>query len=601
MKRTSRHRKKHSSRFDIIQYPQNIASVIEIIFSLCFIIYFIRDKSYSMIYDFIFQGFLVVSLTKSWLVGNINYGTVREQFNGPKKKGDLIRRSYPRILVYCFFMLLLLSCCCILNIRDNNIKLIGGIACFVILIFELIIIFITISPFLFFILICVFITLITNIGIDKAFFNWAFLGLIFVTTIGSNFFDKSLVEDKFPNRIAEKNLILRKISYYIGIVFLYFSIVLSEVIRNSTYYYVYITSQNNQFFNFLLDLIVKGSSMYLLLDLYFTSKEKISYLIFCFYYRNKEFKYPDALFEVSLDAKKTWKVGEQAIEHKELSGLERIGINTYQKKGEKNIFYVDSTSEIHEIIGGLKKPFGESILGVVNKWKIIIELLLIFAVLPLSSIVDQKFVRINDGIYTIEEKPDKAEVPNKIEVLGDAIVYNGKVEAFDTHTQSFEHGTISIRKKDKHSIELTKNVGDKTKVVYQKMDANGIPIKLQEKYTGHSKKPGNDGLIFSEGNSTLIFDKNDNIITNKTENHTETFVVIPEDKLDGEAKVAFNKHKSEYKGAHFIFTVNKKYDKDSSNVYVAVLSDGGKTIQINELEYSGKDNEYLYRFTGKAE
>ena len=50
-----------------------------------------------------------------------------------------------------------------------------------------------------------------------------------------------------------------------------------------------------------------------------------------------------------------------------------------------------------------------------------------------------------------------------------------------------------------------------------------------------------------------------------------------------------------------IFTANKKYDKDSSNVYVAVLSDGGKTIQINELEYSGKDDDYLYHFYGKAE
>lgn len=133
-------------------------------------------------------------------------------------------------------------------------------------------------------------------------------------------------------------------------------------------------------------------------------------------------------------------------------------------------------------------------------------------------------------------------------------------------------------------------------------DANGIPNKLQDKYVGHSENPGYDGLIFSEGSSTLVFDKKENKITNKTENHTEPFVVIPEDKLDGDAKGAFNKHKSEYDGTdYFIFTANKKYDKDSSNVYVAVLSDGGKTIQINELEYSGKDDDYLYHFYGKAE
>lgn len=457
MKITSRHRKKNSSRWNFIQYPQNLVFLFELIYSILYFTYFLFEETYSIINNFIFLGFIVTSFIKFILVGNINYGTVREQFNDSMKKGDVIRRSYSRKLILCFFIFLVLSCCCILNIRDENIKLIGGIACFVILIFELIIIFITISPFLFFILICVFITLITNIGIDKAFFNWAFLGLIFVTTIGSNFFDKSLVEDKFPNRIAEKNLILRKISYYIGIVFLYISIVLSEVIRNSTYYYVYFTSQNTQFVNFLLDLIVKSSSMYLLLDLYLTLKEKILYLIFCFYYRNKEFKYPDYLFEVSLDAKETWKVGEQEIEHKELSGLERIGINTYQKKGEKNIFYVDSTSEIPDIIGGLEKTIGESILGVVNKWKIIIELLLIFAVFPLSSIVDQNVVRVNDGIYVKLNKQNKVDNSDKIKVLGEAIVYKGKVENLDKRTQSFEHGTISIRKKEENILtKLTK-------------------------------------------------------------------------------------------------------------------------------------------------
>ncbi|WP_302170806.1 hypothetical protein [uncultured Streptococcus sp.] len=132
-------------------------------------------------------------------------------------------------------------------------------------------------------------------------------------------------------------------------------------------------------------------------------------------------------------------------------------------------------------------------------------------------------------------------------------------------------------------------------------DADGIPNKLQDKYTGYSENPGYDGLIFSEGSSTLVFNKKENKITNKTENYTKPFVVIPEDKLDGEAKGAFNKHKSEYQGDYFIFTADKKYDKDSSNVYVAVLSDGGKTIQINELEYSGKDDDYLYHFKGKAE
>lgn len=70
-------------------------------------------------------------------------------------------------------------------------------------------------------------------------------------------------------------------------------------------------------------------------------------------------------------------------------------------------------------------------------------------------------------------------------------------------------------------------------------------------YIYTDENPGYDELIFSEGSSTLVLNKKENKITNKTENHTEPFVVIPEDKLDGEAKGAFNKHKSEYDGTDY--------------------------------------------------
>lgn len=132
-------------------------------------------------------------------------------------------------------------------------------------------------------------------------------------------------------------------------------------------------------------------------------------------------------------------------------------------------------------------------------------------------------------------------------------------------------------------------------------DANGIPNVLQDKYTGYSTNPGYDGLIFSEGSSTLVFDKKKNTITNETEDDTEPFTVIPEDKLNTADKGAFNKHKSELEGqTYFILTASDKYH-DSSNTYVAILSDGGKSIRIFELEYSAKADDYLYDFTGKAD
>ena len=106
-------------------------------------------------------------------------------------------------------------------------------------------------------------------------------------------------------------------------------------------------------------------------------------------------------------------------------------------------------------------------------------------------------------------------------------------------------------------------------------------------YSGYFKEPGSDKSIFPSGSSTLIFNINENKSINITKDHHKPFVVIPKDRLDGKAKDDFN--------------LNTKYNKNSSNVYVAILSDGGKEININELDSSAKDDNYVYDFAGKAE
>ena len=74
------------------------------------------------------------------------------------------------------------------------------------------------------------------------------------------------------------------------------------------------------------------------------------------------------------------------------------------------------------------------------------------AIIPINYCLDRQ-VRVDDGIYKIVEKSDKTDnVGEIIKVSGDAIVYKGKVEALDKRTQSFEHGTISIRKNEENII-----------------------------------------------------------------------------------------------------------------------------------------------------
>lgn len=599
----------------IIAYPQYLLFVIETLFCFAIIWLSVAEKSLEIvsIWNVLRIIFILVcffgALYRIWIYKDVNYsGIFKDPEEIKKQKLNYIEggarfltnpfRWFEENFQYYFIFLVVFFIICSLKESGHpHINGYGIIFGLLLVICETVINVFAKSPFLFILIIAGLTAIMNSIGNEGALFDWSFLTLIFATTIGANFYDKFLVKNRFSKEITEENLIIRKTLYYIGIIFLYLWMLLTEFVLTSTYYTI-ITSDEDSVMKFLQRFLIKGVFALLLLFIYKGTRVKLLYLIFKYYFRDKKSKIREFLVPISLEKRK-WVVGKKDILSRNLNELERISINTYRSKEDKNKYFVEKTSEIHNGFEYFDIEKGYNSLGVVsNTTKIYITLLLCL----LLGFYHKDYIRkIDDGIYKIEERSDKAEVSNEIEVLGDAVVYNGKVEAFDRRTQSFEHGTISIRKKDKHSIELTKNVGAKTKVVYQKMDANGIPIKLQEKYTGHSENPGYDGLIFSEGNSTLIFDKKDNKITNKTENHTEPFVVIPEDKLDGEAKVAFNKHKSEYKGAHFIFTANKKYDKDSSNVYVAVLSDGGKTIQINELEYSRKDDDSLYRFTGKAE
>lgn len=616
-------------------YPQYLLFVIETLFCFAIIWYSVYEKSLEIvsIWNVLRIIFILVcfflALYKIWIHKDVNYSgnfmdpeeIKKQKLNYTEERERFLSnpfRWFEENFQYYFIFLVIFFIICSLiepgHPHINGYGIIGGI---IFSICEILLNVFCINPFISIFSVLGLSVVLTLIGNESSILNWAFLGLVLITTIGGNFFDKTLIEERFTEEIKDVDIIFRKITLYISIVFLYVGIYISGYIITSPSYFVLIESKFTSefaFLNFLtskvLEIITKALIFLLVWVTYSRTKNIILYFIFRCCYRDKELKIGGKLIPVLLKNKmwisdeyyhenvsKRYPLYTDSKDKKELKKIKRIGINTYQKR--KDLFYVEDGSEILKKINRKPKYSGYPLLGKIDRWTII-SIILILIIMPINKYIDS-LVTVDDGIYIIEEKPDKAEVPNEIEVLGDAIVYNGKVEAFDTHTQSFEHGTISIRKKDKHSIELTKNVGDKTKVVYQKMDANGIPIKLQEKYTGHSENSGYDGLIFSEGNSTLIFDKKDNKITNKTENHTEPFVVIPEDKLDGEAKGAFNKHKSEYKGAYFIFTANKKYDKDSSNVYVAVLSDGGKTIQITELEYSGKDDDSLYRFTGKAE
>lgn len=455
-----------SKAIKVVRYPQYSLFGIELIFFLGLILYSIIlalpifnlevIKSILNIFNlcFLAEG-LFLAVKKFNLQKNNDYGSIKEQLNDTEGKGIALKTStlkyYSLFHWYFLGLSFFLFICRVLPIGDTFINDLGIYSGLILFVFELFINYLAFSPYLFILMMVVIPTIVNSIGSNTTFLNWSFLTLIFVTLIGENFFEYKLVEKLISEEISEKNLILRKISINIGVVFLYFGIILSERIVNSTFYYILFISEASFPMTYLRIFIAKSLIFTLVFAVYFGTEKKIMYLIFRFFYRDKTLKNSDSVVSVSLNGEKRWEVKKVETMPE---NSERIGIDTYKPK-EDNIFYVDESSEIPERIKDFREKEGKLILGLVPFWTNAWLILMIF-ISPTISFLDYK-VKIDDGIYEIVEKSDKAEFPNKIEVLGDAIVYKDKVEALDKRTQSFEHGTISIRKKEENILtKLTK-------------------------------------------------------------------------------------------------------------------------------------------------
>ena len=435
------------SNFGVIKSIFNL-EVIKLIFN--YLVIKAELNSYKLYY-------LVVGLTVAILKfksqKDFNYGSIKEQLNDTEGKGIALKAFYILFNLYFLGLSFFLFICKGLSIGDTFINDLGIYTGLILFVFELFINYLAFSPYLFILMMVVIPTIVNSIGSNTTILNWNFLLLIFVTIIGENFFEKCLVDSLVSNKISEENLILRKISNYIGVVFLYLGIILSESIVNSTYYYILFTSQADPIITHLRIFVAKSLIYLLVFAVYLGTEKKIVYLIFRFYYRNEKLKHPDNVVMVFLDDNKRWKVENEVSQVS--NDFKAISMNTYKDRNN-GALYVKNNGDIHEKLNGLNKNEGNNIIGVVNVSTIVLFLIMI-AIIPINSFLDRQ-VRVDDGIYKIVEKSDKTDnVGEIIKVSGDAIVYKGKVEALDKRTQSFEHGTISIRKKEENILtKLTK-------------------------------------------------------------------------------------------------------------------------------------------------
>lgn len=136
------------------------------------------------------------------------------------------------------------------------------------------------------------------------------------------------------------------------------------------------------------------------------------------------------------------------------------------------------------------------------------------------------------------------------------------------------------------------------------VNENGVPTQLKEKYVGTSKDFGYYPPFHNEGGHELNFDLEKMEITDGQAGKIY-FKVIPEDKLPSEAKGSLLNYKEDMKGkTSFSIAVSyHKEDVEDENFFGGfhqiILSDGGKSIRVIELDEGGQKG--YYDFIGVSE
>lgn len=393
---------------------------------------------------FLIKG-LIGAVNKFNRQKDLNYGGIKEQLNDTDDQGKILKTSIPksfsRFQIYFLELSIILLLYIVLQIGSKPINIIAIIFALVLFVGELLINTFAFSPSLLILFIIGLPIVVISIGKESAFLNWTFLTFVFATFIGSNYFDESLVKTSFSEELTKEDLIHRKISFFIGIIFLFIGILLSEFVMNSTIFYLldhHIKSTIGPIP--YLTFLVKGLIFFLVFSIYSQTEKIIKYLILIFYYRDMELVWPEKLVKVHLN-KKNWRIIDKDISPSQLENLNRIGLDTFQVENVRNIYYVNQNGEIPKKIEGKPKTYGYSILGVIKLHTIFLVFFTI-VILPAIPILLDLREKVDDGIYSIYRNPDKVDSSNIIEISDDTIIYNGKAETFDTRKQSFSMGKI---------------------------------------------------------------------------------------------------------------------------------------------------------------
>ncbi len=270
----------------LIVYPQYSMFLIEIFYCLC-LCYFtlFRTKSHLVKLVAILIIFIVFILFYRQFNcrREINYGTFRDQLNDTRKQGEEIKKTNSILRISFLIILNIFLYGFLFGSVNKNPWMF--ILVFFLIVFELLLDFVAISPMLFISIFTLPLVVSSNIGITNGVLTWSLLSFILVS-IGATFFDQKIyykhTKLNIDNKKLEVELSNKKINYLIFVFFTFCALLISELI---TKFPIYITLE--QLYNssgkinriISLDTLLKFFSIIFSMIFYQNSKNKIVFII----------------------------------------------------------------------------------------------------------------------------------------------------------------------------------------------------------------------------------------------------------------------------------------------------------------------------------
>lgn len=351
----------------------------------------------------------------------------------------------------------------------------------IIIFFEMPIRFMRKSPILFYSSVGLPILIVSNIGIDDGIFRWGFLSILMLT-LGSNFFDKEYIEEKFRIDISKEKITDKKIKYLLIIVGLYLVLFFAEIIRSSNAFQLYIHNNSiNCLGELLLIDLIKLIFLMLAIMLYITWNEVILYSIVRLFFSNNSSRLYGYYKKVIFDKKtKKWKVssdlfllvpnsnkGSLSLVDKHCQNLEyslqdvhqilcdvvkiKCSFHNSSETKQENRYFVRYDSSIIKEIDGRIQDYGYRLLGapIMGGWPAYLAIFILFVFGISSKTLIEKSFKI-DGTYvninTVREKNDKIAYTfnwdDCIQIDDNKFSYDGEVAQLEPNKLSFKTGNF---------------------------------------------------------------------------------------------------------------------------------------------------------------